>query len=404
MPAAPVFPRPAPSAHLPLAVSPPSMVHATFSSAFSTFASAKLPSNQWARWATPSQDSRTSDQLDLRPVKKAKRSDKLQAVPQAGSTDTVELADLASFSSLASSTGSLEQGRRDFHARYTVKEEIGKGGFGTVFSAVRRRDGLEVAVKEVAKKKKVIVGPAGLPLEVALLQQVQELPGVIGFIDYFNVPESFYIVMERVDGKDLFDFISEKGRLPEAMAKEIFLQLLNTVIGCHRKGVVHRDIKDENILLDPNTHEIKLIDFGSAAVLVKNKLYCDYEGTKAYYPPEWFLCGSYRAEGLTAWSLGILLFGMLSGELPWDDATEVTGGELPWPEGLVLSREVKRLVASCLVVEARDRVELEEMKEHPWLVGDDIQGELELSFDWDFPPDPDHEADDDSDSDSDSSI
>ena len=381
------------------------MVHATFSSAFSTFA--KLPSSQWARWGTPrenSQDSRTSDQLDLRPVKKAKRSDKFQVVPQAGSTDTVELAELASLSSLASSTGSLEQGRRDFHARYTVKEEIGKGGFGTVFSAVRRRDGLEVAVKEVAKKKKVVVGPAGLPLEVALLQQVQGVPGVIRFIDYFNVPESFYIVMERLDGKDLFDFISEKGPLSEAMAKELFLQLLTTVIGCHRKGVMHRDIKDENILLDPKTHEIKLIDFGSAAVLVKNKLYREYEGTKAYYPPEWFLFGSYRAEGLTVWSLGILLFGMLSGELPWDDATEMTGGELPWPEGLVLSREVKMLVASCLVVEAGDRMELEEMVEHPWLVEEDIQGEVELSFDWDFPPDPDQAAEDDSDSDSDSSI
>ena len=170
----------------------------------------------------------------------------------------------------------------------------------------------------------------------------------------------------------------------------------------YKKGSSGQRTKSQ--LLEDIEAMVAAIDFGSAAVLVKNKLYREYEGTKAYYPPEWFLFGSYRAEGLTVWSLGILLFGMLSGELPWDDATEMTGGELPWPKGLVLSREVKRLVASCLVVEAGDRMELEEMVEHPWLVGQDSQGEVELSFDWDFPPDPDQAAEDDSDSDSDSSI
>merc|ERR1712226_20521 len=82
----------------------------------------------------------------------------------------MKLKQLFSFSSRSSSTGSLELGKRDFHSQYMVKEQLGKGGFGVVYAAVRRSDGIEVAVKEVSKDERVVVGPNSIPLEVALMQ------------------------------------------------------------------------------------------------------------------------------------------------------------------------------------------------------------------------------------------
>merc|ERR1712038_282213 len=125
------------------------------------------------------------------------------------------LSELLSLSSWNSTSGSLELGKKDFHSKYTVKEQLGKGGFGVVYSAVRRSDGLEVAVKEVSKDEKVMLGSDNIPLEVALMQQVQDVPGVIKLLDYFEMNHCYFIVMERFHCKDLFDFISEQGPLPE---------------------------------------------------------------------------------------------------------------------------------------------------------------------------------------------
>ena len=113
-------------------------------------------------------------------------------------------------------------------------------------------------------------------------EQVQNVVGVINIIDFFELPESFFIVMEKFHCQDLFDYISERGALTEDKAKNIFKQLLETVLMCHNNGVLHRDIKDENILIDVKTEKIKLIDFGSATYL-HDGLYNDFEGNYLNY-------------------------------------------------------------------------------------------------------------------------
>jgi serine/threonine protein kinase len=191
----------------------------------------------------------------------------------------MKLKNLFTLSTRESTTGKLDEGPRDFHRLYSLEGILGKGGFGTVYAGVRRRDLLQVAVKEVSKARSVTMDmDREVPLEVALMQQVNDVPGVIRMIDYFDMADYFYIVMERVNNcKDLFDFISDKGPLQEGLAKRLFQQIIDTVLQCHNKGVLHRDIKDENILIDLSTNQLKLIDFGSGAY-AHNEIYTDFDG------------------------------------------------------------------------------------------------------------------------------
>ena len=207
--------------------------------------------------------------------------------PSCSARDSAAAASAATSSSSDLRHHHHHRSRTAFERTYKIGQMIGKGGVGTVYSGLRLRDNKQVAVKHVARNKVTEWGDElgtgrKIPLELKLLQAVQAVDGVIQLLDYYERADSFIYVMEKpMNSKDLFDFITEQKVLEESLAKKFFGQVVETVLACHARGVIHRDIKDENLLVDLTTGQLKLIDFGSGAFL-KDGDYTDFDGKKPF--------------------------------------------------------------------------------------------------------------------------
>lgn len=202
---------------------------------------------------------------------------------------------------------------------------------------------------------------------MALLAKCQSIPGVIRIYHYTKGPRGFLIAMERIEfGIDLFEFVvqRQKGYLTEATARKILRQIVETLKSCAEIGVVHLDIKPENIIISAESEVLKLIDFGSGAWLTDTP-YLDFHGTRQFAPPEWFLYREYDAMPATVWSLGIFLYAVLIGEYPYSNRREIIGNSLEW--GKKISYNCQSLILSCLASAPEDRSSLEDILRHSWL-------------------------------------
>lgn len=258
-----------------------------------------------------------------------------------------------------------------FDRQFQVGHILGEGGFGRVYAGVRIRDNFPVAIKQIAKTKVPAWGKINgerVPLEICLLRKVSNVQGVIRLIDWYELPDCFIIIMERPEAvKDLFDYITERRWVPEHEARHLFRQVVHIVRDCHAAGVIHRDIKDENLLV---THDrygrqvLKLIDFGSGAYL-KDKIYTDFDGTRVYSPPEWIQHNQYQGVPATVWSLGILLYDLVCGDIPFEHDDQIVSARVRFR--VSVSEQCQNLIRSCLRVDPLDRPSLEQILQHPWL-------------------------------------
>ncbi|XP_077638761.1 serine/threonine-protein kinase pim-1-like [Lonchura striata] len=255
---------------------------------------------------------------------------------------------------------------------YLWGPQLGSGGFSTVYSGIRLSDGSPVAIKRVARESVLqwdeLPDGTRVPLEVVLMEKVGSgCHNIIQLLDWFELPDSFVLVLERPEAsQDLLQFLQEQGCLCEEQARCLFCQVLEAVRHCTACGVLHRDIKPENLLVNPESGHLKLIDFGCGTFL-QERAFTGFAGTRVYSPPEWIWLGCYHGHAATIWSLGVLLYVMVCGSLPFQDEPDIVLGKLIFRQQL--SPELQHLIRWCLAKHPADRPELEEISCHPWVRG-----------------------------------
>ncbi|XP_037644623.1 PAS domain-containing serine/threonine-protein kinase [Sebastes umbrosus] len=271
------------------------------------------------------------------------------------------------------STMDLEQSRAcdgQFEEEYQPLKAVGKGAFGFVWKAIKRCDGMEVVVKFISKARIVSDSWVDDPMlgrvsqEIAILTRVQH-HNIVKVLEVFENGSYFQMVMEKHgDGLDLFEFIDMQPRLDEPLASYIFRQLVAAVFYLRSKDILHRDIKDENIIIDKCFH-IRLIDFGSAAMMAPRKFFYNFCGTLEYCSPEVLQGNPYEGPELEMWSLGVLLYTLLFSENPFCGVEEILDAKLkpPFP----LSPDLHDMLCGLLHPDPTQRMTLDELLLQSWI-------------------------------------
>ncbi|KAL8657300.1 MAG: hypothetical protein Q9226_002050 [Calogaya cf. arnoldii] len=281
---------------------------------------------------------------------------------------------------VSTNTSGKERKRKTHVGPWQLGSTIGKGSSGRVRKARHCVTGQYAAVKIVSRSVAAKLRTTSLAHMESLLSP-GERKGHIPFgierevlimklIEHPNVI-NLYLVLEYIEGGELFNHIYQNGKLPEYEAIRIFRQIIAGLSYCHRFHICHRDLKPENILMDKN-HNVKIVDFGMAVLQPKNMPLNTSCGSPHYASPEVIRAEMYRGDRADIWSCGVILYAMLTGTLPfdspgdWSDVVQaVLSGQYTFPDDM--SRYAKDLIYRILQLDPDKRVTIKQMWLHPLL-------------------------------------
>ncbi|KAK3086161.1 hypothetical protein FSP39_014491 [Pinctada imbricata] len=254
---------------------------------------------------------------------------------------------------------------------YDLEETIGKGHFAVVKLARHVFTNEKVAVKVIDKTKLDEVSKSHLFQEVRCMKLVQH-PNVVRLYEVIDTQTKLYLILELGDGGDMYDYIMkhEKG-LTEEIARRYFKQIVEAISYCHRLHVVHRDLKPENVVFFEKLGCVKLTDFGFSNMFNPGKKLETSCGSLAYSAPEILLGDSYDAPAVDVWSLGVILYMLVCGEPPFQEANDSETltmiMDCKYSIPIHISTECNDLICRMLIRDPGHRACLEDIVSHPWL-------------------------------------
>jgi len=247
---------------------------------------------------------------------------------------------------------------------------IGKGAFGKVILGIHILTGKYVAIKTIDKKyMKDKFSRHKVFQEVYILKKVRH-SNVIRLLEVFEDSDRMLIVMEYAAGGDLLQYVRTKGPLEESKARIVFRQIVYGLGHVHARGVLHRDIKLDNILLDVKGN-VKICDFGVSRIINNDDPIKEQCGTPAYIAPEVITNEGYKGFYIDHWSLGVLLYAMITAKVPFHASNMQELLEVIMKKKLRFSLTVSKLVVdlieSLLKINPVERLSIPEILEHPWM-------------------------------------
>ena len=255
---------------------------------------------------------------------------------------------------------------------YELQDIMGKGTFATVWRGRDRLTFCPVAAKQFSKQSPHVDAVASFKCELEILQDLDH-PFIEQLYDVVETDDSLFLILEYVEGGSLLEFVNRHGPMPEHLARLIFIELVMAVAYLHQeKGVAHRDIKAENVLLDRNNN-VRLIDFGLSQMTGAVDLTSSVCGSTAYLSPELFMGIKKFAKESDIWSLGVVLFAVCAGRLPFEDknlgrlSLMVMNQEPLYPK--MLSYELIDLLRGMLAKDPQQRLTISGIMRHPWVQG-----------------------------------
>lgn len=259
---------------------------------------------------------------------------------------------------------------------YRLHKTLGEGASSKVKLGVNTMTGQQVAVKIMMPKD--TSSRQDIDREITILKRLKH-PHIVQLLDvlYDQPPGCTSLILEVVPNGELFDYVVAHGRVKESVARKFFYQAATGIDYLHSNNVIHRDLKPENLLLDAESN-IKIADFGFSNIIRPGKLFSTFCGSPIYAPPEIILEKQYSGPAVDIWSLGVILFVIVTGSLPWKlertgriaDIDRLLVGKYNIPHDLQdsISDNCKNLMSRMIQADAALRLPMKDILTHPWLI------------------------------------